>query len=88
MNTREEWQKQYTIAVLETDWSKMDDRIGAVETAIKQRLYDLSLDHGGTSEELHAIADTRQKLEIMRADVARWRESKTSNTEHLQGDSG
>ena len=88
MNTREEWQKQYTIAVLETDWSKMDDRIGAVETEIKQRLHDLSLNHGGTSEELHAIAETKEKLEIMRADVARWRESKTTNTEPLQGESG
>jgi hypothetical protein len=88
MNTRQEWQKQYTMTVLETDWSKMEDRIGAVETAIQQRLHDLSLDHGGTSEELHAIAETRQKLEILRADVARWRESKTPNTERLQGDPG
>ena len=77
MDTKQHWQKLYIAAALERDWSKMEDRIRAVEIAIAQRLRDLSQNHGGTPTELHAIADTRQKLEILRVDVARRKQSKT-----------
>jgi hypothetical protein len=87
MNTEQDWRKLYTIAALETDWLKMDDRIGAAEIALKQRLHELSVDHGGTPAELRLMADTLEKLGILRADFARWRESKTQiNTERAPGE--
>ena len=45
------WNPLYTAAVLETDWSKMPERIRAAEAAITNRLHEFSLDHGGTPEE-------------------------------------
>jgi hypothetical protein len=56
---------------LEPDWSKMEDRIRAVEIAINQRLHDLPREGFGTPTELHAMAETRQRLESLQADVAR-----------------
>jgi len=56
---------------LESDWSKMKDRIRAVKIAINQRLHDLPREGFGTPTELHAMAETRQRLESLQADVAR-----------------
>lgn len=47
---------------LEPDWSKIEDRIRAVEIAINQRLHDLSREGFGTPTELYAMAETRQRL--------------------------
>ena len=76
MNAEQTWQKVYLVAALETDWSKMEDRIRAAETAIEQRVQELNLDHGGTPEENLAILATVQKLIAIRGDLARWSESK------------
>lgn len=76
MDTKLHWRKLYIAATQETDWSKMEDRISAVEIAIKRRLHALPHEHFGTPTELHAIADIRQRLWILRADVARWQEFK------------
>lgn len=73
MNTEQTWQKVYQIAALETDWSKMEDRIRAAETAIAQRVQELNLDHGGAPEENLAMLDTVQKLNGLRGELARWR---------------
>jgi hypothetical protein len=70
------WNPPYTAAVLETDWSKMPERILAAETAIKSRLQEFSLDHGGTPEENQAIIDTMQRLGVLRSDLVLWREPK------------
>jgi hypothetical protein len=56
---------------LEPDWSKMEDRIRAVEIAINQRLHDLPREGFGTPTELHAMAETRQRLESLQAEGAR-----------------
>jgi len=76
MNNEQHWQKLYHLAVQETDWSMIEDRIRATETAIKQRLQELSLDHGGALEEPLAIVETLQKLNALRGEVVLWRESK------------
>jgi hypothetical protein len=55
---------------LEPDWSKMEDRIRAVEIAINQRLHHLPREGFGTPTELHAMAETRQRLESLQADGA------------------
>ena len=72
---RENWQQLYSDAVLETDWTKIESRIGAVDSAIKERLLEFSLDHGGTPEENQAILDAVGKLNILRSEVASWKDS-------------
>lgn len=67
------------MAALETDWSKMEDRIRAAETAIEQRVQELNLDHGGAPEENIAILATVQKLNGLRGELARWRENQTGS---------
>jgi hypothetical protein len=73
MNAEHEWERFYRIAVLETDWSKMDEHIHAVENGIKARLHEFSLNHGGTPEENQAIVDALHGLDILRKDIAAWR---------------
>lgn len=73
MTSGYDWKKLYRDAVLETDWSKIEKRIEATESAIDQRLREFSLDHGGTKEENQAIVDTLDKLKILRIEVASWR---------------
>jgi chemotaxis regulatin CheY-phosphate phosphatase CheZ len=75
MTTTYKWFESYSAAVLETDWSKIEDRIGAVEVEIKERLREFSLNHGGSPEENRAIVDALDRLKALRADVASWRES-------------
>jgi hypothetical protein len=65
--------------VLETDWSKMEERIQTAESAIKERLHEFSLNHGGAPEERQAMADTLNRLNVLRAEVAAWRESKSAS---------
>jgi hypothetical protein len=74
------WQEVYKAAVLETDWSKMEERIRAVETALQQRKHEFDLDHGGTPEENQAIADALRGLGVLRNEVAAWSEQHGGNT--------
>jgi hypothetical protein len=76
MSTGYEWQKLYHVAVLETDWSRMEEGIQGAESAIKGRLHECSLDHGGTPEENKAIVDALNGLDVLRGDLSSWRESK------------
>ena len=52
-----EWEKLYQAAILETDRSKLEERIEAAEFAMHARLHQFSLNHGGTLEENRAIAE-------------------------------
>jgi hypothetical protein len=45
------WHEVYIAAVLETDWTKMEERIQAVEAALHERKYEFDLNHGGSPEE-------------------------------------
>jgi hypothetical protein len=73
------WNSSYTAAVLETDWSKMAERIRAAEAAIKNRLHEFSLDHGGTPAENQAIMEVIHRLGVLRSDLVLWRETKASS---------
>jgi hypothetical protein len=73
MKTERDWEKLYQAAVLETDWSRIEEHIQAAESAISHRLHELSLDHGGTPEENRAITIAVMALEILRKDVAAWK---------------
>ena len=88
MNTEYDWVKLYKAALLETDWSRIGKRIEATEDALKARLHEFSLNHGGTPEENKAIVKTLDGLKILRSDVSAWRmrESNPKSTEHFVRD--
>jgi hypothetical protein len=65
-----EWKSLYQAAILETDWSKIEERIQAVDSAIGARLHEFSLNHGGTPEENQAIREALIGLTMLRRDVA------------------
>jgi hypothetical protein len=68
-----EWEKLYQAAILETDWSKIEERIQAANSAISTRLHEFSLNHGGTPEENQSITNAVIGLEALKKDVAAWR---------------
>jgi len=76
MNTEYDWVKLYKAAILETDWSKIEEHIQVADNGIKVRLYEFSMNHGGTPEENQAIEDALNGLKTLRKEVATWQESK------------
>lgn len=73
IKTKYGWQELYATAVLETDWTKMEQMIQAAENVIGARLHEFSLNHGGTPEENKAIEDALNGLSVLRRDVAVWK---------------
>jgi hypothetical protein len=70
MTTTYPWHEFYKAAVLETDWSRMEERIRVAESAIRERQHELSLDHGGSPEENQGINDALRNLSLLRKDAA------------------
>ena len=66
------WHEAHKTTLLETDWSKMEERIRAAETAISARRNEMSLNHGGTPDERQAMEDALNGLNVLRRDVASW----------------
>jgi hypothetical protein len=64
------WQASYQAAVLETDWTKMQERLQQAESEIHNRRLALSQDHSGTTEEREALVDAMNGLQSLRKDVA------------------
>jgi hypothetical protein len=75
MNAEQDWEKLYHTAVLETDWSRIEERIQAAENSIKARLSEFSV-NGGTPEENKAIASALDRLKALRKEVTAWRGTK------------
>ena len=44
--TEYKWHEVYKAALLETDWSKMEERINAAEAALHARKHEFDLNHG------------------------------------------
>ena len=51
IQTKYGWQELYATALLETDWSKIEEKIQVADNGIRARLHEFSLNHGGTPEE-------------------------------------
>jgi len=81
MNATYPWQEVYKAALLETDWSKMEERIRTAESVLNQRKLEFLLDHGGKPEEKQAVEDALSGLIVLREDAARWLASKSEETE-------
>jgi hypothetical protein len=60
--------------MLETDWTKMQERLQSAEREIHERQRVLSLDHGGTPEERQAIADALHGMMHLKTEARDWQE--------------
>jgi hypothetical protein len=72
--TSHSWQESYQATLLETDWTKMQERVQTTESEIHQRRLVLSQDHGGTDEERAALVNAMSGLRVLRMNVASWLE--------------
>ena len=68
------WQDSYQSALLETDWTKMQERVKTAESEIHQRRLVLSQGHGGTDEERAALVNAMSGLRVLRMNVVSWLE--------------
>jgi hypothetical protein len=71
--TMSDWEKLYQAAILETDWSRIEERIEAADFALDARLQELSSNHGVTPEEKQRIEDALSGLSALRREVVTWR---------------
>ncbi len=71
------WFEFYKAALLETDWSKMPERIQTAEAALRQRKHEFDVDHGGSPEENQAIDDALRGLTVLRNDSSKWSETQS-----------
>jgi hypothetical protein len=78
--TRYSWWESYQAALLETDWTKMQERIQTAESEIDKRRLMLVQDHGGTSEEREALVSALSGLRVLRMDAASWLERNRPGT--------
>ncbi len=46
IKTKYVWQELYATALLETDWSKIEEKIRVAENGIMVRLHEFSMNHG------------------------------------------
>jgi len=76
MDTEYVWQELYIAAVLETDWSKIEQKIREAGNGMRARLHEFSMNHGGTPEENQEIAKALDRLSILQKKVSGWQESK------------
>jgi len=61
------WQELYSVAMLEAEAAKIDERIDAAELAMHERQRVLSKDPTRAPEEGQAIDDALRSLSVLRA---------------------
>jgi hypothetical protein len=79
------WYDSYRAAILETDWTKMEERIQTAESQIHKRRLVLSQDHGGTPQESKELVNVMDCLRIMREDAVEWLEKQNGTQLNLIG---
>jgi hypothetical protein len=67
--TRYPWEAAYEAAILETEHSRLSDRIKAAQTAINSRIEQMQQDRG-TPEERDAIASALAGIRVLKNEVA------------------
>jgi len=80
------WQESYMAALLETDWTKMHERLLAAEAEIRERKRVLSEDHGGTAQERQAIVDAINGMKMLHRDVVEWQKQQSAASLNAQPD--
>lgn len=79
MNADYVWKESYKTAVLETDDTKLTNRIQAAKGAIDERLQEMQMDHVGTPEERQVITDALAGLNVLRRESERRSQDTSSN---------
>jgi hypothetical protein len=79
MDTEYGWIEIFHEALLETDWSIIEERIQQADERIRSRRHEFSLNHGGTPEENQAIEDALNALNVLRREVSAWQKSKRAS---------
>ena len=64
------WEAVYEAAILETELSRLPERISAAQAAINSRIEQMQQDHQGTPEERDAIASALAGIRILKKEVA------------------
>jgi hypothetical protein len=62
------WEESYKSAIMETDRSKLWERIEEAHTAINRRLQEINAGHDSKEERL-AIRDAQAGLKVLRREV-------------------
>jgi hypothetical protein len=78
--TEYSWQEIYIAATLETDRTRMEERVRAAETALNERKREFDLNRGGTPEENHAIEAAYRGISRLRIHAASWLERQQPKT--------
>jgi hypothetical protein len=71
-NSNLEWKNLYQAEILETDWSKLPERIEALDSAIERRLSELPQKQGSSPEEIQAIQNALSGLTVLRKELKAW----------------
>jgi hypothetical protein len=72
MSATYKWFEVYKASLLETDWSKMNERIHLAEAAIEDRKRELAQNGGGSQEENDAISGAIRSLSFLKTEAASW----------------
>lgn len=64
------WGRSYKLAILETDRSRLAERVRTADRAIMARLQELNNDHGGSPEEQTAIRDALAGLRMLQKELS------------------
>ena len=78
------WRDFYNAALLESDWTKIEERIQKAESEIHKRSLTLSQDPVGPQEEQEerdALVHALNGLKTLRADVASWRKRQSGRND-------
>jgi hypothetical protein len=75
MDAEYSWAKTYYGAILETDWTSIEEKVEAAEIAIRVRRHEFSLNPGGTLEEDQHIEDALYALNVLRKEIGAWQRS-------------
>ena len=68
------WQESYQAALLEPDWTKMQECLQTAESEIHKRRLELSKDHDGTQKERDALVNAMSCLRVLLMNVGSWLE--------------
>lgn len=77
------WYESYRAAILETDWTKMQERLQTAESEIHDRQRVLSLDHQGTPEERQSIADALHGITHLKKEISDWQKRSDPQSDML-----
>jgi hypothetical protein len=77
------WHEAYRAAILETDWTKMQERLQTAESEIRKRQHVFSMNHGGPPEERQEIADAVRTITNLKTEARDWQKRSDPQSDTL-----